>query len=215
MADAPVSKTTLQQLEEIQLKTALMNMKIAERQLEAFENKERSNATQKKQRQADLHKRVTARAAMASKCSHRQGASPKNVYKGAKGADTTLKVVRMPDGFTTLIHCPICRLAVFSPHPYDRNPKPQKHWQTGVMETKVEAKARAEKWEADAERFAELMEDSQDAKSVDFTTPMDCGNKFIVRDEEGQQVLKRRPSDSYPQATPIDSKRKKPATRAA
>ncbi len=191
-------KSMTQQLEEIQLKTAQMNMKIAERQLQQFENAERAKASKNAQRQADLRNKVIGRAKVAAGCSHRQGASQKNIYKG-KG-DTTLKKVRMMDGFTTLIHCAICRLAVFSPHPYDRNPEPQKNIHTGNLETAAQAKARVEKWKADTERFEALLEQSEESKSDEYSSTMDCGNTFAITDEKGLPVFRRRPSDFYPQA---------------
>lgn len=190
-------KTMKQQLEEIQLKTAEMNMKIAERELQKFEATERSRSMQNAQRQSELAAKVRGRAAVAKKCSHRQGASPKNIYKG-KG-DTTLKKVKMMDGFTILIHCAICRLAVFSPHPYDQNPEPQKNFRTGQMETEAQAKARVKKWEKDTEDFNKLYELSEDSKSDEYSSTMDCGNTFQVTDGKGLPVYRRRPSDFYPQ----------------
>ena len=191
-------KTMRAQLEEVQLKTAMMNMKIAERQLQQFEAAERQKSSQNAQRQADLRNKVMGRAKVAAGCNHKQGASQKNIYKG-KG-DTTLKKMRMMDGFTTLIHCAICRLSVFSPHPYDRNMEPQKNIHTGKMETREEAKARVEKWKADTERFEKLLEQSEESKSDEYSSTMDCGNTFAVTDEKGLPVFRRRPSDFYPQA---------------
>jgi hypothetical protein len=191
-------KTIAQQLEEITLKTAEMNMKIAARALEKFEAQERSKTSQNAQRQSELSSKMRGRAQVASKCAHKQGASPKNIYKG-KG-DTTLKKVRMMDGFTILIHCAICRLAVFSPHPYDRNPEPQKNFLTGKMETETQAKVRVAKWQADTEKFNDLLEKSEESKSDEYSSTMDCGNTFEVKDHKGMPVYRRRPSDFYPQA---------------
>lgn len=191
-------KTMQQQLEEVQLKTAQMNLKIAERELQRFEATERSKSSQNAQRQAELASKVQGRARVAAQCAHRQGASQKNRYKG-KG-DTTLKKVRMPDGFTVLIHCAICRLAKFSPHPYDQNLEPQKDFRTGKMETAAEARARVAKWKADTEAFNELLEKSEESKSDEYSSTMDCGNTFEVKDSKGMPVYRRRPSDFYPQA---------------
>ncbi len=190
-------KTMQQQLEEIQLKTAQMNMKIAQRELEQFEAQERSKSRQNAQRQNELASKIRGQALIAKNCAHKQGASPKNKYKG-KG-DTTLKKVRMMDGFTMLIHCCICRLRVFSPHPYDQNPEPQRDFRTGKMETAAEAKARVEKWKADTAAFNELVEKSEESKSDEFSSTMDCGNTFEVKDYKGMPVFRRRPSDFYPQ----------------
>jgi hypothetical protein len=190
-------KTMKAQLEEIQLKTAEMNMKIAKRELENFEAKERSKTTQNAQRQSELASKMRGRWAVAKKCSHKQGASPKNIYKG-KG-DTTLKKVRMMDGFTVLIHCAICRLPVFSPHPYDRNPEPQMDFRTRKMETEAQAAKRVAKWEADTAAFADLLEKSEESKSDEYSSTMDCGNTFEVKDHKGMPVYRRRPSDFYPQ----------------
>jgi hypothetical protein len=196
--DGMAEKTMQQQLEEVQLKTALMNMKLARRALEKFEAQERSKSTQNAQRQSELASKWRGRAAVARKCAHKQGASPKNIYKG-KG-DTTLKKVRMMDGFTVLIHCAICRLAVFSPHPYDQNPEPQKDFRTGKMENEQQAKARVTKWQADTAAFADLLEKSEESKSDEYSSTMDCGNTFEVKDHKGMPVYRRRPSDFYPQA---------------
>ena len=191
--------TMQEQLEEIQLKTAQMNMKIAQRALEEFEAKERSKSVQNAQRQSELASKMRGRWQVAKNCSHKQGASPKNIYKG-KG-DTTLKKVRMMDGFTVLIHCGICRLAVFSPHPYDQNPEPQKDFRTGKMETEAQAKKRVGKWHKDTQIFKDLLEKSEESKSDEYSSTMDCGNTFEVRDHKGMPVYRRRPSDYYPQPT--------------
>lgn len=195
---AEKSKSMQEQLEEVQLKTALMNMKLAERELEKFEAQERSKSAQNAQRQSELASKMRGRHEIARKCAHKQGASPKNIYKG-KG-DTTLKKVRMMDGFTVLIHCAICRLAVFSPHPYDRNPEAQVNFRTGKMETEAQAKVRVERWKADTEKFEQLLEKSEESKSDEYSSTMDCGNVFEVKDHKGMPVYRRRPSDFYPQA---------------
>ena len=190
-------KTMKQQLEEIELKTAEMNMKIAMRNLQKFEAQEASKSLQNAQRQSELASKARGRAKVAAGCSHKQGASPKNIYKG-KG-DTTLKRMKMMDGFTILIHCAICRLAVFSPHPYDQNPEPQIDFRTKKMETEAQAKARVAKWKADTEAFDALKERSEDSKSDEYSSMMDCGNTFEVKDHKGMPVYRRRPSDFYPQ----------------
>ena len=191
-------KTTRQQLDELALKTAEMNYKLAQRELARFEAAEQSRSTQNAQRQSELASKVRGRAAVAAKCAHKQGASPKNIYKG-KG-DTTLKKVRMMDGFTILVHCAICRLAVFSPHPYDQNPEPQKNFRTGKMETEAQAYTRVARWKKDTEDFAALLEKSEESKSDEFSSTMDCGNSFEVKDGRGVPVFRRRPSDFYPKA---------------
>jgi hypothetical protein len=190
-------KTMQQQLEEIQLKTAQMNMKIAERALEKFEAQELSKSKTNADRQNNLRSKMRGRWVTAKRCSHKAGASPKNIYKG-KG-DTTLKKVKMMDGFTILVHCAICRLAVFSPHPYDQNTEPQKDFRTLKMETEAQAKERVRKWRKDTEAFAELLEKSEESKSDEYSGTMDCGNTFEVKDHKGMPVYRRRPSDFYPQ----------------
>jgi hypothetical protein len=192
-------KSMQQQLEEVQLKTAQMNLKIAERALQEFEAKERAKSVQKADRQATLRNYVIGRAKVCAGCNHRQGASQKNIYKG-KG-DTTLKKVKMMDGFTLLIHCGICRLMVFSPHPYDRNPEPQRNIHTGKMETREEANARVKKWKADTAAFERLLELADESKSDEYSSTMDCGNTFAVTDEKGLPVYRRRPSDFAPQVS--------------
>lgn len=68
------------------------------------------------------------------------------------------------------------------------------------METAEQAKDRVEKWKRDTAAFAVLLEKSEESKSDEFSSTMDCGNTFEVKDGRGMPVYRRRPSDFYPQA---------------
>lgn len=177
------------ELDRIAVETAQLNLEEAKQRNAMFkakaENKSRFNA----QRQAQLGIDRNGRIQLAARCNHRQGATPKNPLKG-KGP-TSLNVVKMPDGFTLMIMCSICRLRAFSPFPPNQSPKRRKG------ETQDQADARVEKFHADKKRFDELLEQSQDGLTPEATEHMDCGVKIKVTDADGMPVYRPRPCDSY------------------
>lgn len=142
----------------------------------------------KQQEQFKAHRQKLEQ--MANACRHRQGGEAGNPYRG-KGP-TALKVEKMPDGFTVCIHCLVCPLQLFSPHPQDMSKKRRKD------ETEEARDTRVAKYYAEKEVFDKLYESSQeDALSAEAAQPMEPGMNFTVRDLEGNIIQKRRPSDDY------------------
>lgn len=185
-------KDTQARLDSIALRTAEIKLEQAEQEAADYEASKASKSRLKAQRQAQFKQDVRGKAGLAARCNHRQGGTPKNPYKG--NGDTALKVVKQPDGFTELIMCVICPLRVWSPHPSDRSKKIKQG------ETKESRDARVEKFEADTVVFKELMKQSQDSISSDFTEPMDCGITIQRSTEDGDPVYGRRPCDTYAHA---------------
>jgi hypothetical protein len=182
--------TDLQErLDAIALRKAELELIETEERVQLAEGARDAKRRQNLQRQAQLRIDLMTRKAVSDKCNHRQGGSPKRQYEGT--GDTALKVVMLPDGFSRLIMCSICRLRVFSPHPQDQS--------TNVRgkETPVQAVERVEKWLVDTAVFNDLLEKSKRSKSVEFTEPMDCGVTMQVTNGEGMPVFRRRPCDSY------------------
>ena len=185
-------KSIQQQIEEMQLEAAKLNLEeLRESIAERKANKE-VKARQNKQRQTQLLNDLRNRNLIAAGCNHRQGASPADPYNG-KGA-SALNVASMPDGFTRLVMCGICRLRVFSPHPRNGGTKPRQG------ETPAQAKARVEKYKEELAAFNKLVEHSKDKLTAEASQMMDCGVTIVTTNEEtGAPVLRDRPCDSYPQ----------------
>lgn len=188
MADKDVQA----RLEAIVLQTAEINLEKAEQEAAEYQAKKAQSSRLKAQRQAQFATDRRGKASLSKRCNHKMGGTPKNPYKG--NGDTALKVIKQPDGFTTLILCVICPLRVFSPHPKDQSKKQRQG------ESQQQAKARVEKYVADKETFSELMEKSQDSISADFTQPMDCGITIERTTMDGDPVYGRRPCDTYAHA---------------
>lgn len=179
-------------LDAIALRTAEINLERAEQEAAEYEAKKAQSSRQKAQRQAQFRTDLRGKASLTKRCNHRQGGTPKNPYKG--NGDTALKVVKMPDGFTTMIMCVTCPLRVFSPHPKNQSKKRRQGESEAQMEKRVD------KYFADKTAFDALMEKSQDSISADFTQPMDCGITIDRTTEDGDPVYGRRPCDTYAQA---------------
>jgi hypothetical protein len=180
---------------EARAKKAEMDLELTERRVRKHEETEHVRKIQNAQRQSNLRSIANGKANTALNCSHRQGATPKNRFKG-KGP-SALVVSNMPDGFTKYVMCTICPLRVYSPHPQDKDPKPRKNLQTGRMETAAEAKARVEQWKKDTREFKKLLAHSQDKLTEEASQEMECGVTMEVTNHEGLRVYKRRPSDFY------------------
>lgn len=182
-------KTIQDQIAAVQLETAQLQLERQKEENAQYKarkaEKERQNAQRQEQLSIDRNNRVRT----AALCTHRQGGTPRNPMKG-KGP-TALKRIKMPDGFTVLIACSICRLRKYSPHPMNKSPKRKKD------ESEAQAKARVEKYEADVIEFARLNEEAEDGLTAEATQPMDCGVKFRVTDADGRPVYRQRPCDSY------------------
>ena len=181
-----------------EIRAEILNIELETRLLdldEARENNQRrlalkaDNSRKNAQRQKQLASDVATRNSIAAQCKHRQGASPSNPYNG-KGA-TALNVARMPDGFTKLIMCSVCKLRVFSPHPANQSEKQK------PGETQADRNQRVKKYKRDVERFKELLDMSKDTLTEESSQEMDCGVTISITDSDGIPVLPRRPCDSY------------------
>lgn len=191
------SKSAAQLADEARLKRELIQLEAAELDLEQT----RQSSEERKAQNADTVRKRTmrqnqalnqARSAqkLAKVCSHRQGGQNGDMFKG-KGP-TALKVEKMPDGFTVRIRCLACPLRITSPLPSDASKKLKRG------ETNDERAARLDKFAKDRERFDRYYAISQeDALTGEAGAPMECGTTFKVTDEDGNQIFKPRPSDSY------------------
>lgn len=176
-------------LDAMVLREAEIRLQETEERIQRFDAQRADAKRMNAQRQEQLAIDLRGRKSVARQCSHRQGGTPKKPYAG-KG-DTALKKVTLPDGFSMLIMCAICRLRTFSPHPADQSKKLRKG------ETPAMAKARVAKWQKDTAEFAKLIEMSEDAKSAEMTEAMECGVTMSVTDADGAPVFRRRPCDTY------------------
>lgn len=190
-------KTTAQLADETRLRREQIQLESEELKLEQTrqETEERKAQIAYKGRQRTLRQNqalLSAKAAqkLAKVCSHRQGGQNGDMFKG-KGP-TALKVEKMPDGFTVRIRCLCCPLRITSPLPSDASKKQKRG------ETAADRDARLEKFAADRERFDRYYAISQeDALTGEAGAPMECGTTFKVTDDDGNQIFKPRPSDSY------------------
>lgn len=188
------AKSIQDEIAETQLAEAKMRLELTKRQVAAFEASEADKKRRNIERQKQLSSERQTRAADAKRCKHRQGGTPKKPFAG-KGS-TALRVATMPDGFTKLIMCPICRLRVFSPHPNDMGTDPRNV--NGKMETETQAKRRVAQYERDKAAFDRLYEMSRDGLTDEEVQEMDCGTTITLTDTKtGAPVLPRRPCDSY------------------
>jgi hypothetical protein len=177
------------ELREIQLQTARLTLEEARDRIAVNTAKKAQKARMNAQRQGQLRIDNAGRREVARLCSHRQGATPKNPLKG-KGP-TALNVIKMPDGFTIMIQCSICRLNLYSPFPGNMSQKVK------AGETKDDMKHRVEKFHADKKFFDLMLEKATEGLTEESTQAMDCGVKIRVTDADGMPVYRPRPSDSY------------------
>lgn len=147
-------------------------------------------AKQNAERQSQLRQEIAGRKVATRACTHRQGGSPGALNKG-KGP-TALNVAKMPDGFTKLIMCGICRLRVVNPHPANKSPKIR------AGETAAKRDARVKKFHEDQAEFDRLYEMSRDGLTPESVQEMDCGVTLMSTDEDGVPLLKPRPFDTNP-----------------
>lgn len=125
---APKKSTEPVTLEEIQERTARLNLQIAETDFEtktlALEDQRETNQrnqaikTQRRisaeQKQNELKRKRLNQAATVKGCRHKMGGKPENPFKG--DGKSCLKLTRMPDGKTYLIQCGRCPLQIMTPH---------------------------------------------------------------------------------------------------
>lgn len=197
MAEQQQAKTKAELADEARLKRELVQLEREELELEetreatAQRKAERGQKARKvEMSQATLQKARENAHHLAKACAHRQGGQNGNLYKG-KGP-TALKVEKHPDGFTIKIRCLNCPLRVTSPFP----PNGSKKLKQG--ETPADRDVRVAKFKEDKERFDRLYEMSQeDALSAEAAQAMESGMTFKFLDDDGNQIYKPRPSDTY------------------
>lgn len=190
-------KTVAEQADEMRLRRELIELEAAELRLE--ETREatvlRKAERGQKARKVEMSQATLSAARRNAKnlsraCKHRQGGESGQIYKG-KGP-TALKVEKMPDGFTVRIRCLNCPLRLTSPLPSNGVRKQRKG------ESEAQRDARLKTFEAQTERFQKFYEMSQeDALTAEAAQPMEPGTTFKISDEDGNQIFKARPSDSY------------------
>ena len=178
-------------IQEIALETAELDLEEAKDRNARLKADKADKSRKNKQRQGQLHiDRSNRRQLRDHTCSHRQGGSPRNQYKG-KG-DSALSVFNMPDGFTQLVKCIICRGEWWSPHPADQAQKPRDG------ETAGECRARVAQYRDDYEEFQRVLALAMDKLTEEAAQPMECGVTITTTNlETGAQTLRRRPCDSY------------------
>jgi len=178
------------EIDRIQLETAQLNLEEARESNAERKARKEANARKNRQRQDQLAADVAVRKQQAKRCKHRQGGSPVDPFNG-KGA-TSLNVAKMPDGFTLLIMCGVCRLRKFSPHPRDQGTKPR------PGESAQQAKDRVEKYLADKAEFDILLDQAKDTLTPEAAQFMDCGTVIqTINPDTGAQTFRPRPCDSY------------------
>lgn len=181
-----------QEIKRVQLETARLQLDEQRDRNEHLKATKAEKSRRNMERQKQLRAEVSTRTQISNKCKHRQGGTPKNPLNG-KGP-TALNIAMMPDGFTKLIMCSVCRLRVFTPHPRNQSTKPRDG------ETAAQAKNRAGQYQDDLEYYNRLMEMAKDNLTEEGAQEMDCGTTIVLRDDEGREVLPTRPCDTYANA---------------
>lgn len=140
-------------------------------------------------RERDLNNDKRHLLAIANECNHRQGGDLENPRQG--NGPTALKEIVLP--MTTMMHCSVCRMKVFKPHPYNLRKS------TGPDETKADAEERIAKYHADEKMYKDLQRSMKENKlTKDSIAPMNCGTKIQFFDGNMSEVFPLRPSDHYP-----------------
>jgi hypothetical protein len=182
----------MNELEKVQLETAQLQLEEQKERNERFKAEKADKSRKNAQRQQQLKSDRANREKISAQCKHRQGGTPANPYNG-KGA-TSLNVAKLPDGFTKVIMCTVCRLRCFTPHPADGSKKQRKG------ESADQREMRVEKYLAAKETYERLLEQSKDTLTEEAAQEMDCGTYITLVNEDGANVLPRRPCDSYASA---------------
>jgi hypothetical protein len=206
---APVK--TKEQMEmdilEAQHKAALLNLDElidtnAQRQ-QTKAVKQRVNA----ERQWGFETRRAGQERRFALCTHRQGGAL-NELEVDENNQAALTVLKMPDDFTVIVSCLVCRGSRVSPHPYLMRKLPFPagfHMPGGVIlekaETAGEVRDRLAKFADDTEEFNALLKLSK--KKLAKVPAMDCGATHILTNSEtGEKVYPWRQSDVWPYAEP-------------
>lgn len=193
----------LSELEKIQLETAQLDLDEAkDRNATRIAQKAQSERLFKERQRGFAAATNNRRKMRDEMCSHRQGGSPNNPYEGE--GKSALGVTRMPDGWTKMIKCLVCRGEWFTPHPYNMRTDPFPagfHMAGGVVrdkkETEAQVKKRVEKFHADTEQFNKLLKMAKEKLTDEAKQEMDCGTTHTLTNmETGVVVYPWRPCDT-------------------
>lgn len=190
------------ELEKIQLETAMLDRDEAvERNKQRLAQKAQSERLFK-ERQRGFAATTASRIKMRDEqCTHRQGGAMSNPMEG--NGKSALGVSRMPDGWTKMIKCLVCRGDWFTPHPYfmreDAFPAGF-HMPGGIVlereESKPEVAARLRLYKEDSARFVELLKHAKDKLTPEAAQEMDCGTVHVLTNmKTGVQVYPWRQCD--------------------
>lgn len=179
---------TQKRLDSMVVREQELKLEDAEEAYTVRQQRKASDRAKNEARQKQLAADVETRRRTIRRCLHRQGGSAKNPLRG-KGP-TALNVATMPDGFTKVIMCQLCRLRVFNPHPMDGAKKQREG------ETKEAAAKRVRAFKEAEERFEKYYEMSRDGITEESVQEMECGVTISVKDGEGLPVYPRRPCDT-------------------
>jgi hypothetical protein len=187
-------KSIDEEIKEIQLQTARLNLERDKEALAKFRADEAVRHRNNKQRQAQLQSDRSTKLAQAARCKHKQGGDPKSPLEGDAMADSALYTMKMPDILpggmqTIMIKCLRCPLRVFTPHPSRASKKLREG------ETRAQMEARVAEYQKDLKEFDRLMEESRKKKSPESREPMDCGVTISGRNDDGEMVFWQRPCD--------------------
>lgn len=193
----------LTEIEKIQLETARLNLDEA-RESNAQRIARKAQADRLfKERQRGFAAATANRLKMRDEqCSHKQGGSPNDPLSGT--GKSALGVTRMPDGWTKMIKCLVCRGEWFTPHPYNMRIEPFPagfHMAGGIVlereETQGQAKRRVAKYHKDAKQFNDMLKHAKDKLTPEAAQEMDCGTTHTLTNQQtGVTVYPWRPCDS-------------------
>jgi len=182
------------ELKRTQLAEAKLRLELTKRNLEEFEAAERERERNKRQTQFQLETETQNLRTTQEQCLHKQGAPCRRPLKGTK--ESALRLIKLPDGFSMVIHCPICRMKVFSPHPDDRLTARREG------ETEAQMQARIAKFEADTARFRELLAVVESIEVGGDAVELDTGTEVTFRNARtGNPIYPRRAWDQ--QTAPV------------
>jgi hypothetical protein len=213
--------------EQIEQELAAVMLQSAQLDLDEKIESNRTRLAQKTQRERMMRERMTnlkiGRDSLrenAEKCEHLQGAPIASPLEGGDERQSMLVVTRMPDGWSRLIYCANCRGQWWTPHPRFMQEEPFKagtKMPAGVIlevdETRAEAAARVRKFNADTEKFTELLKKAKKKLSDEAKQEGDSGTTHTnIMKRTGQQVFPWRACDQWPQ---VDLKAEREAQRQA
>lgn len=197
-----MAEEKMAEIDRIALETAQLNLdeardanakRIAEKKI-----RERVFA----ERQRGMKSAAKTRAELSARCLHNQGGPMNNPYES--DGKSALGVLKMPDGWTLMIKCPICRGEWFTPHTnyMRKEPFPARYHMPGgvileVAETKRAAEIRVAKYHKDVEEFNRLLKEAKRKLTPEAAQVMDCGTTHqLINMETGQEVRAWRACDA-------------------